>query len=86
MTKTTYTVRNMECDEAAGWAARAYRLGMKVLSRPVRFGADECIVKRDGAAVKLTQARHVGRVLDVSGFTPEQMAIVRDLSAAGLLS
>lgn len=82
----TYTVRNMECEEAAGWAARAYRLGLKVLSRPVRFGAEECIVKRDGVSVKLTQARHAGKVLDVSAFTPAQMDIVRDLGTAGLIS
>lgn len=82
----TYTVRNMECEAATGWMARAMGLGLRVSSRPARFGAEECIVKRDGVAVKLTQARHVGKALDVAAFTPAQMDIVRDLGAAGLIS
>ena len=82
----TYTVRNMECEAAAGWMARAIGSGLRVLSRPVRFGGEECIVKRDGVMVKLTQARHAGKILDVAEFSPAQMEIVRNLVAAGLLS
>ena len=83
---TTYTVRNNETDVTTGWAARAMQMGMKVLSRPGKFGNEEYIVKQGGAAVSLTQNSRNGRKLDAAEFTPAQHAIVQNLRMCGLIA
>lgn len=83
---TTFTVRNMETDQTTGWAARAMQMGMKVLSRPGRFGDEHIIVKQGGEAVALIQNSRQGRKLDASDFTAKQQEIVQNLRVCGLIS
>ncbi|MES9493959.1 hypothetical protein [Herbaspirillum huttiense] len=82
MSKVTVLNSHIE----SGWALRARALGMKVTSAPGKFGDEVFLVKRDGDAVQLRQNTQARRLLDITGFTGKQIAIIEDLKKCGLIA
>jgi hypothetical protein len=75
----------MLTNTSAGWIVRADKLGLRVSSRPGRFGDEIYFVKSADGFVKVVQNKNVGRKLDTSEFTPSQLEIVTQLQNCGLI-
>lgn len=79
------TVVSMLSAESAGWIVRADKLGLRVTSRPGRFGDERYFVKTSGASIEIIQNKNVARKLNISGFTAPQLEIVSQLQSCGLV-
>lgn len=80
------TVRNTQTDITTGWITRARNLGLKITSRPGRFGDEIYLVKSSDGFVEVVQNINVGRKLDASKFTPSQLVIVSKLQVCELIN
>ena len=63
------------------------QLGLRATSSgPQRFGDESFIVKSSkGSVIKVIQNTQRGRKLDATGFTADQLEIVRQLQECGLI-
>lgn len=82
-----FHVFNMQTEETVGWVVRAMKSGLKVTSRPSRFG-DEINLVKDGRGnfLTVTQNTQASRRIDGNALSVAQLRIVVLLIECGLVA